>query len=66
MFPARAALSEFSVVIIAGESSGSGKSFIELCRKPKPELPICNLSRLSPDILEIKLNLRQIARDLSP
>jgi len=65
MIPARAALSEFSAVIITGGSSGGGKSFIELCRKLKPELPICNLSRRSPDILERKLNLRQIAHDLS-
>jgi len=66
MILARAALSEFSAVIITGGPSGGGKSFIELCRKLKPKLPICNLSRRSPHILELKLNLRQNARDLSP
>jgi hypothetical protein len=42
------ALENFSAVVVTGGSSGIGKSFIALCRKLKPELAICNLSRRVP------------------
>ncbi len=42
------ALSPFSAVVVTGGSSGIGKSFIELGRKLKPDLVVCNLSRRPP------------------
>lgn len=57
-------LRNFSAVIVTGGSSGIGKSFIELMARMVPGLPICNLSRRSPDITGDKLNLRHVPCDL--
>lgn len=42
------ALQPFAAVVLTGGSSGIGKSFIELIRKLKPDLVVCNLSRRDP------------------
>ena len=44
----REALLPLAAVVLTGGSSGIGKSFIELVRRMRPDLPICNLSRRSP------------------
>ena len=64
MSPSEEMLKSVSAVVVTGGSSGIGKSFIELSAKMVPGLPICNLSRRSPDIIIDKLNLRHIPCDL--
>lgn len=58
-------LSEYSVIVVTGGSSGIGKAFIEHIRKLNPEVVICNLSRRRPEIFSGQLNARQVTVDLS-
>lgn len=58
-------LSECSVIVVTGGSSGIGKAFIEHAWKLNPEVVICNLSRRVPDIFFNKLKARQVCVDLS-
>lgn len=60
----REMLSEYSVIIVTGGSSGIGKAFIEHAWRLNPEVVICNLSRRTPDIFTDKLNARQVSVDL--
>jgi len=57
------AIKGFSTVILTGGSSGIGKSFIKLIGKLRADLPICNLSRRSPDMISGELNLRHVPCD---
>jgi short-subunit dehydrogenase len=61
----REEMSEFSVMIVTGGSSGIGKAFIEHAVKLNPEVVICNLSRRKPAIFLTELKLRHVAVDLS-
>jgi len=61
----REMLSECSVIVVTGGSSGIGKAFIEHAWKLNPEVVICNLSRRVPDIFFNKLKARQVCVDLS-
>lgn len=60
----REMLSEYSVIIVTGGSSGIGKAFIEHAWRLNPEVVICNLSRRTPNIFTGKLNARQVTVDL--
>jgi short-subunit dehydrogenase len=61
----REMLSEYSVIIVTGGSSGIGKAFIEHVWKLKPEVVICNLSRRVPEVFSSKLNARQVTVNLA-
>jgi short-subunit dehydrogenase len=61
----REMLSEYSVIIVTGGSSGIGKAFIEHMWKLKPEVVICNLSRRVPEVFSSKLNARQVTVNLA-
>ena len=61
----REMLSEYSVIIVTGGSSGIGKAFIEHVWKLNPEVVICNLSRRTPNFFSNKLKPRQVCVDLS-
>ncbi len=61
----RREMSEYSVIIVTGGSSGIGKAFIEHAWKLNPEVVICNLSRREPAIISSQLKLRHVAVDLS-
>lgn len=61
----REMLSEYSVIIVTGGSSGIGKAFIEHVWKLNPAVIICNLSRRTPDDFLTKLNARQVTVDLA-
>ncbi len=58
-------LSEYSVIVVTGGSSGIGKAFIEHVWKLNPEVVICNLSRRTPDFFLNQLKARQVCVDLS-
>lgn len=61
----REEMSEYSVIIVTGGSSGIGKAFIEHAWKLNPEVVICNLSRRKPAINLGELKLRHVAVDLA-
>ena len=61
----REMLSEYSVIIVTGGSSGIGKAFIEHVGKLNSEVVICNLSRRTPDTFSGQLKARQVTVDLS-
>ncbi len=61
----REMLSEYSVIVVTGGSSGIGKAFIEHVWKLNPEVVICNLSRRTPDFFLNQLKARQVCVDLS-
>jgi len=58
-------LSEYSVIIVTGGSSGIGKAFVEHVWKLNPEVVICNLSRRVPDNFTGQLKARQVTVDLA-
>ena len=58
-------LSEYSVIVVTGGSSGIGKAFIEHVWKLNPDVVICNLSRRTPELFAGKLKARQMAVDLA-
>ncbi len=55
----------FASVVLTGGSSGIGKSFIEHIERLNPDVPICNLSRRSPEGFSAELKRRQVTVDLS-
>jgi short-subunit dehydrogenase len=61
----REMLSEYSVIVVTGGSSGIGKAFIEHVWKLNPDVVICNLSRRTPELFAGKLKARQMAVDLA-
>lgn len=61
----REMLSEYSVIVVTGGSSGIGKAFIEHAWKLNPEVVICNLSRRVPEVFSSKLNARQVTVNLA-
>jgi uncharacterized protein len=61
----REMLSEYSVIVVTGGSSGIGKAFIEHAWKLNPEVVICNLSRRTPSIFWHQLNARQVSVNLA-
>lgn len=61
----REEMSEFSVIVVTGGSSGIGKAFIEHVSRLNPEVVICNLSRRKPAIILPELKLRHVPVDLS-
>ena len=61
----REEMSEYSVIIVTGGSSGIGKAFIEHAVKLNPEAVICNLSRREPAIISAELKLRHTAVNLA-
>ncbi len=57
-------MSEYSVIIVTGGSSGIGKAFIEHAQKLNSNVVICNLSRRKPDIIFSQLNSCHVPVDL--
>jgi short-subunit dehydrogenase len=61
----RAMLSEYTVIIVTGGSSGIGKAFIEHIWRMNSEVVICNLSRREPRGFPSQLKLRHVPVDLA-
>ncbi len=58
-------MSEYSVIIVTGGSSGIGKAFIEHAQKLNSNVVICNLSRRQPDIIFSQLKSCHVPVDLA-